>query len=1560
MIVGKKVTEENEPVVYSTPFDTIIDILDLRVPQAENIISLLANCPNMENGEPSSKRLFTMESYDSPYYGFSRLALRADFRSWLRETGCIQGDYGLKITVDFAAETTKENQTTYPVIRKELYLNIDDMIGNPYQFDTFFSQEKVFDISSYGGISAIYIDFYQTPGSFLISKKDENDNYEYLKYKDDFDGFLFNNLFIQNVQIAVGYDLGAYDSDFVQLYSFDQPNFSSSENEKNIKLKWIHLDGEKQIVMSPEITGYDYEIRWYRYLMGEQASDAYVTGGWVNMSDPLNEGVLIAGDNQTYKKIYQTILKPAAAKQSQEEIKAIVLFGQAPEYERHTFPEDDEEALEEFNKNAARYFVIENDNYVNCKDKKYDADINKDENTGYYILGPDTRKIYRTKPIVFSNDKDIVVNGVIDALSALSLTCFDYNKGKLIETYGNYLIYNQGNQLIDYAESSIIRGVRCNFDLIDTENDDTNSLLTDTKISWIYPVKNTMIAPYSLPYASDSILVENLTFDLKTADETTKQEDIYYKKITYTEDYDWTDKVTVYGAPYFLYKIMSTFSPRRMNNFIQCIVEKDEVSYHTVQELTFGQAGSAGTEYTFILEPVEDLNVLTAEKENTLNIKALLYDSSGKQLDINGKTIQWKFLDPSDTSKTKNTIGNLELSITTSSSVENTITGKPNINDLCIVQAILTDWEDYQLTAFLPVPIRSDEKYLALSGPTSIVHLTDGHPQYYDAPYEIYSEEEVSGVVWTDCYSGDVNSFQEVENTINENDYLLNKTKYYFKTDSNTYINCANEPWSREYYKRTDTVTSEALPSLTQNEYNRNPAAYHFKNALGEMQQCHEYDPWNRVFYTLEISGKLKLVENLTEEEYNKNPLQYYYQNRDKEIIPCEAYDPFQKTFYTAKSGGESYTPVAELTQEEYYENPTLYWYLGHDGETWIQCTANDLHASDMNFYYYTKNYDQYRTLTPQSSDDYSDYYENGYQYSKYREKSLIYIQNVAGEYVVCNEINEPYERIYHIKDIGTIHEEVSNLTQKQYEQQWDEGSTVRYYYKRKNNIYVNCYDTKEPYIRQYWINEIITSAERVTDLTQENFENERDKYYYQRLNGEYVPCTTEPWERAYYKVDIKTTYDLLDPQPTESDYNNNRNTYYYYKTNDPDKTTPISCNNIPYVKVFYTQNKNLFLPEVKQRIKDEELYYLHPTNLFIKGLPIYGVQGSLNNNIIWTQPILIVQNAYPVAMINQWDGKEMKIEDGTILSNRIGVGRKGNNNTFSGVLLGDWEGYAQQGTDLNQYTGIFGFANGIRTYSFLDDGTALIGKNTGGQLKFDGNESTITSASYNDVDGPGIKIDFDDATISMRGGSNNDNLFTIDASDNTSYSSKALYIGPSSNSNGSYFQVNWDGSATMSGAYITGDTIIQGIFDLGCQVNYGGQTKTLNQVLADIDSAAAKANTAATNALSALKNSSASITAINSFIGHTQGGTIKDGVFQETNVATFSYSTDKVPGVKVGTGAVALAGSGTWKNPGVQMYLNSSGIHFDGMFFVNSDIYKSTKPGDEEALKGRLIFVKE
>ena len=42
----------------------------------------------------------------------------------------------------------------------------EDMIGNPYNFDGYFRQEKLFDISELGAIQSIVVYFEQASGSF--------------------------------------------------------------------------------------------------------------------------------------------------------------------------------------------------------------------------------------------------------------------------------------------------------------------------------------------------------------------------------------------------------------------------------------------------------------------------------------------------------------------------------------------------------------------------------------------------------------------------------------------------------------------------------------------------------------------------------------------------------------------------------------------------------------------------------------------------------------------------------------------------------------------------------------------------------------------------------------------------------------------------------------------------------------------------------------------------------------------------------------------------------------------------------------------------------------------------------------------------------------------------------------------------------------------------------------------------------------------------------------------------------------------------------------------------
>lgn len=148
--------------------------------------------------------------------------------------------------------------------------------------------------------------------------------------------------------------------------------------------------------------------------------------------------------------------------------------------------------------------------------------------------------------------------------------------------------------------------------------------------------------------------------------------------------------------------------------------------------------------------------------------------------------------------------------------------------------------------------------------------------------------------------------------------------------------------------------------------------------------------------------------------------------------------------------------------------------------------------------------------------------------------------------------------------------------------------------------------------------------------------------------------------------------------------------------------------------------------------------------------------------SLVWVQPIFILQNRYPSPMLNSWDGSlTIDKKNGTILSSLVGAGRKTRNNTFEGVLMGDVEGSAGIVNAGNKSgLGIYGFNDGAQSFGFNVDGTGFIGKSGRGRILFDGNEGVIQSSSYVSVDENdsskkafGMKIDFDDGLIDMRGG---------------------------------------------------------------------------------------------------------------------------------------------------------------------------------------------------------------
>jgi hypothetical protein len=143
-------------------------------------------------------------------------------------------------------------------------------------------------------------------------------------------------------------------------------------------------------------------------------------------------------------------------------------------------------------------------------------------------------------------------------------------------------------------------------------------------------------------------------------------------------------------------------------------------------------------------------------------------------------------------------------------------------------------------------------------------------------------------------------------------------------------------------------------------------------------------------------------------------------------------------------------------------------------------------------------------------------------------------------------------------------------------------------------------------------------------------------------------------------------------------------------------------------------------------------------------------VSCKVKDNIVWSQPILIMQSQYDFAMLNEWGGGlTLDEENGTILSTMLGAGRKNDQNQFSGVLIGAIESTGLENTETQ--TGVYGLHEGVISYALKEDGTATFGKAGHGQIHIDGNKGTIKSPEYDT--GHGTLIDLDDGIFSSKAG---------------------------------------------------------------------------------------------------------------------------------------------------------------------------------------------------------------
>ena len=184
------------------------------------------------------------------------------------------------------------------------------------------------------------------------------------------------------------------------------------------------------------------------------------------------------------------------------------------------------------------------------------------------------------------------------------------------------------------------------------------------------------------------------------------------------------------------------------------------------------------------------------------------------------------------------------------------------------------------------------------------------------------------------------------------------------------------------------------------------------------------------------------------------------------------------------------------------------------------------------------------------------------------------------------------------------------------------------------------------------------------------------------------------------------------------------------------------------YIEIFKNKFSDLF-NSFFQKYSEKNFNYkwtIAPPKIYFQDIPLCGIQCIVKDQfndiqgtkvfgsgqIIWSQPLYIYKDNYPSTTLNQWSGKEIIFDNntGTILSNGFSAGKKNEDNSFTGIILGDWS-KTKSDESITVNTGIFGFYQGVMSYAFKDNGTAFIGQDGAGRIELDGTNAIIQSSNY-------------------------------------------------------------------------------------------------------------------------------------------------------------------------------------------------------------------------------------
>lgn len=609
VITGKYTGDTGNYYTYSSPWKKFVDITGNLVSEEikENSVGILANRQVIKNiSEEQYDEIEIWSSYIEDGLDYTCIGLQAGFRAFLSALGAASGKYGLRLYIRTVDKNSSSSVKIYKTHKVDL--TIEDFNGDPYGFESYYTQQKVFDISGLGQIHSISLilfqknDFY-TPLGKLIPHLDGEGN------------LLPNNIFVKNIYLALGYSLDSFNGDVAMLYTTDPKTYNGDygrgdKNIKTLKVRWIHEEEETGNIVAytdSRILREKAIVHWYKYKLDQNVMDDIAGMFWEEIPEYKNTFEqkidffnYIEYQDVKIKVIIETPIKENLLKQSifdDDVIKAKLELDNAKV--------ELDEALVAYNVDNNEITTI---NYESAlekyeeKNEQYEKAIEKYSAEIQYIESP---------VLTFENEQQVPDLATLDLIQALSLDV-DPDGYK-----GIYNLYDQTNYIQNTRESNILRTITANYFSTLTGETDLDSA---ESITWLIPLTNTMIETPE----------DGKEFD-SSVDEISESEDGSYLMIRRDgELHTGSIGSSFKNAAQQNFRIKKYFTETATNNIIYCYVVKNKKTYEASFAMTFGPMGTNGTDFTFTLQMESDRTCFFGcepdPAADVIRIDAKLYD----------------------------------------------------------------------------------------------------------------------------------------------------------------------------------------------------------------------------------------------------------------------------------------------------------------------------------------------------------------------------------------------------------------------------------------------------------------------------------------------------------------------------------------------------------------------------------------------------------------------------------------------------------------------------------------------------------------------------------------------------------------------------------------------------------------------------------------------------------------------------------------------------------------------------------------------------------------------